>query len=401
MNEINVCPPDNEPLVRSGVTGKIFLKIMLTALPFGAAAQSIHVTSNGHLVQTGKTFLVLQDLSFVNDGVYSGDDPATVEFTGSTIPNTAIGGTANTLFFNVLIAKPGAAMTLSRDEWILRQLTMNTGNLVLNGHTLILDSSGTLSGESEQSQVTDAAGGSIMAKVLSLRANVPANPGNVGAELLIPGPDSSIAGTYTVLRQHLATSLPGGLTSINRSYVVTSNANTSVIGQLRFFYLNTELNGNDASRLNLWSSTAAGNPFIEVGKDSSNLTAKWVVKSGINVLGLFTLGPDLQGGLIQPGDNKLRKDAKTSSDPAALANTAISQVMGYPNPTHDKFTLLLSSKESQKVSFSLNDQSGRLMQQKTVFCVAGTNTLSWDLSSYIPGIYYLFFNNEVVKIIKE
>ena len=152
-------------------------------------------------------------------------------------------------------------------------------------------------------------------------------------------------------------------------------------------------------------SDGAGGAFTELGKDSNDLTAKWVVKSGINLIGRFTTGPDLQGGLIQPGGNSSRSNGMNQSDPAALSNgLAASKVKVWPNPAHDHITISLFSQEAKEILFSLYDPSGHLLQQRLFYCAAGANNLSWDLTNYPAGVYYLSYGSQGgknIKIVKE
>jgi hypothetical protein len=47
-----------------------------------------------------------------------------------------------------------------------------------------------------------------------------------------------------------------------------------------------------------------------------------------------------------------------------------------------------------------DDQSGRLLQRKRISCSIGMNIISWNISGYASGVYYIGSESNVLKNIK-
>jgi hypothetical protein len=371
-------------LIRNILPGVIIL------LTLGANGQAVHLTTGSKMVMNGTVKLVLNNSGFVNDGSFTAGN-SSVLLTGNAAV-AGIGGTNASSFNNMSINKSSGIVQLNNDISVSSIITMLNGNLELNNHSLNLGNSGSIAGESDQSHITGVNGGSVFVTGKQIPGN-PFNPGNIGAELLT----NDNLGPLTIERRHVSETLPDGVQSIDRSFdIFGSKLPVFFDVRLRFFYLDTELDGNDENGLMLWTRSGAGNFLIPLGRDSNDATGNRVIKNGLDQLSHFTLASDGGGPAIRDIEN-VRNRPVTNSFTETSATI-------YPNPAHDKFVISVFSKEAKEMAIRLYDQSGRLLQQKEIYCLAGMNTIAWNLSGYAAGIYYLSFKNQQqknIKIIKE
>jgi len=377
--------------------GSLFAKLMVALLPFGAAAQSIHIGSGAQLIETGSIYMTLNKMSFINDGRFTAGNGSVVSFVGgfpSTI--TTIGGTNTTPFSNLLILKStGGDVMLNQDITVNAGLGITFGNLLLNGHTITIGNSGSITREGEQAGITGANGGKVVV-TRAIPTNIATNPGNIGAEILIngtPGSQTILTIERTFLPEFLS-DLNQTITSINRGFTISSVTNSSLNYRLRFFYFNKELNGNTTDQLSMWSYNAGSNSYTDIGKDSINLINKSVIKNNLAQLGHFTLGnQNIGGGIIQP-------DVSIAARSAVGTETTAGSIKVYPNPVQNKFRMELFMVTAKQVQIGLYDQSGRLLQRKEIHCNAGINSLYWDVRTYAAGVYFIKIENSKMKDIK-
>jgi hypothetical protein len=67
-------------------------------------------------------------------------------------------------------------------------------------------------------------------------------------------------------------------------------------------------------------------------------------------------------------------------------------ILIYPNPTNGNFTLTYTSKSNQENTIKMYNLVGQMVFTKNVSQLAGTNTVTFDISSYSQGIYILELN---------
>ncbi len=66
--------------------------------------------------------------------------------------------------------------------------------------------------------------------------------------------------------------------------------------------------------------------------------------------------------------------------------------------------MVITSSQAKEVTVGLYNVSGTLLQQKTVYCQPGANSISWDLGKFPAGNYYLPVEGldvENVKVVKQ
>ncbi|MEO5564933.1 MAG: T9SS type A sorting domain-containing protein [Chitinophagaceae bacterium] len=366
-------------------------KVMVTISPFGVFGQSVHIMPGAKMVMNGTVRLVLNNASFVNDGIFA-EDNSTVVFTGNS-PVAVIGGTSNISFGNLSIQKSSGNVLMNKDITMTGTINMVTGNLQLNNRKILLGNSGSISGESNSSYITGTTGGSVNV-TRTFTVNTALNPGNIGAELRIDGTTGTKVGAISIQRTHIPESLSNGGLGIPRVYTITNSTGLPISNaRLRFFYVDPELSGNSEANIEIWKRSGAGSFFVPIGKDGNDATQNWVFKSGIADVSSFTLSSQSEVSVMRTGNNQLNA---TGEEP--IGNSKLASA--YPNPAKDKFTVNVYSEESKKMSIELYDVTGHLLQTKEVKCVRGTNIIQWNISNYASGVYYLSFKNHSVKNIK-
>jgi hypothetical protein len=341
------------------------------------------------MIMNGPVNLVLNNAGLITDGAFK-QGTSTIIYTGNAITSPSLlGGSNTTAFKHVTINRPSNDVLLNGDIVIDGTLTMISGNLQLNNHTLNL--TGIITGESNQSHITGVTGGVVK---ISAKLNAPqaVNPGNIGVAIT----SAANLGATVITRGHVQQTLLNGAQGIQRYFDITPANNAGLNATLRVYYLETELADADESILSLWSRAASGTTWRDIGKDNSDVTNNWVFKSGIDNFTRFTLGSQTASGGL------LRVTTNTSST-NSLDKTAIAAQV-YPNPLHEQFIVSLSGNQEKEYVISLYNQYGQLLQCKKSLCRKGMNQISWNMNNYANGVYYLVFENkelENIKIIKQ
>ena len=343
----------------------------LALLPIGARAQGLHAGPGIHLVISGAPTLVLEDAALLNDGEWAPGNSLFV-FTGNVSTKTVfIGGSRPLAFYGLTLRLPKNGLRLDNNISVCGRLTMSSGRLELNNHTIDLGSTGSIAGERNESRITGIYGGTVKATAL-LNAPQSVNPGNIGVEIT----SAAYLGVTTITRGHTPQSNATGATSIQRYFDIAPSANTHLHASLRFYYFDDELAGNDKDALSLFASSNGQQDWALSGRDNANGIAGWVVKNGLGQLNRFTLA---------------------IGKAPAMGPLAQASALAWPNPARNGFTLSLFSNTEKEFIISLYDQQGRLIEAKTLYCLAGNNQLQWDISKYAATTYYLHFNQPGIK----
>lgn len=69
----------------------------------------------------------------------------------------------------------------------------------------------------------------------------------------------------------------------------------------------------------------------------------------------------------------------------------------YPNPVKTSATLTINADKNERITYSLIDLAGRVLQSKSVSLAAGSNTLTIDVSKLVVGVYSLSIQGEQTK----
>jgi len=340
-----------------------YILILLPLFPCCLRAQGLRISPGAQVIVTGAPNIVLNNAPLVNNG-YFATGSSTLLFTGPG--DTYIGGNNPVSFYNLAVSIPSGELQLRNNATINGIITMNSGNLQLNAHTLHLGSSARINGERNESRITGRNGGAITITAL---LNVPhaLNPGNIGVEIS----SEANLGTTVITRGHTMQNNAQGQTGIQRYFDIVPSLHTDAPATLRFFYFDNELGDNNKNELDLFAARPGQNNWTAAGKDYSDATGNWLLKSNIKPLQRFTLAP-------------------------ALNNIAAS-VQVYPNPSRDVFTLSLFSATEKQTVVSLRDQWGHILETRTIHCLPGINKTKWRMSTYAAGAYHLVFEKTGIR----
>jgi gliding motility-associated-like protein len=228
--------------------GFITFLISLSAFP-----QSLVVQSGSFSVH-GNTNLALMETSLINDGNFSAIDSSIIIISG-TGNNLEFGGAAEITASNLKIA---ANCELNTSLNLIRNITMSSGLFTLNNYLTL---GGKINGEREESRITSSGTGEII-KTVSLKADQPINPGNMG--LTIAAGDNYTDVQFRRGHQSLSN---GTLSSINRYYIIPDLIE---IATYQFSYFDAELNGLNEE--NLLLSGEFQNTWLPFQSLSSNIS---------------------------------------------------------------------------------------------------------------------------------
>ena len=377
-------------------TKSLLLYTGILLAPAALAAQGINISLGAQLVMSGKPQLVLNNAGFTNNGTFSSSS-STIWFTGNDATLAGfIGGSSNLSFYNVAIARQAGNVQLLQNMAITDSIRMSRGNLLLKSYGMNLLYSSTISGESEQSFITADSGGYIHLTKFPAQALTTYNPGNIGVDLTTTNNPAALI----VYRRHVPAKLPNGKPGIKRVFNITSLGNAGST-TLRFHYLDAELPGISESTLKLYKGDTSA--YTLAGRDSIDMVNNVVVTSGISIYGLgnfFTLGGE---GIDQPilVNNPIAREAVVSTDTYEKISN---KMQVYPVPAHDYFIVTVTSDRQRQSEFLLFDEAGHLLQRKKLFLLSGGNNISWDISSYPAGVYYITSDKgkmNKLKIIKQ
>ena len=262
-------------------------RLFLTLLPLLSAhflSAQLVIAPGTTVTLAGNIQLTLQNTDFVNNGSFT-PGIGQISFAGNA--GSSIGGTQPIQFFDLEIGKTGnSQVVLQRSIGVTQRLLFTSGFLDLNGFNTDLGSTGSLTGERENSRISGANGGQILSSAV-LNAPAGANPGNLGAFLT----SSKDLGTVTIRRGHQAQNGTGMATSIARFYDIVPANNTGLNATLRLTWFDAELNGLGENTLGLFK-TDDGIDWSDIGFTTRDTTANFVERTGLDSFSRWTLSTD-------------------------------------------------------------------------------------------------------------
>ena len=369
------------------------LTLLLVISGMGGQAQGLQLTPGIHWVENGSSQLILHNASLINNGSFIADSGTVVFTSDAGSAGAFIGGANPASFHHLTIGRSAGDLELNNDAFVTGRITLDSGNLQLNGYLLDLGSSGSIVGERNEARITGARGGAVQITSL-LNGPHSVNPGNIGVEITS---DANL-GSTVITRGHFQLTNSNGETSIQRWFDITPETNTNLHASLRFFYLDEELAGKNKNTLALfsgdetwtsWGKDDAGtgdNTGANAGDNAvatANAGANWVLKSNLDQLHRFSLS-------IGSGNAFSKTDR------------AITSMQIYPTPSHNAFTLQIVREKGGNGVIYLYDQWGRLLEERRGYWQAGVNTINWDIGKYAAGVYYLSMGSDgTLKVIKQ
>jgi len=212
-----------------------------------------------------------------------------------------IGGTINTTFYNLTVNNGQTGNTLSRNASLTGTLNIQNGRLNLNGRTITLGTSATLS--ESQSNVIYGTSGEI-----TTTRFIGSSPGNIAGMGFNITSSSVPMGNTTIARRHSKIT-DQGLNSISRYFSVSPTTNTGLNATVVFNYDVTEIDvAHDENTYVLYRKPTAG-AWAQRG-GSVNTGTKRITLAGIDAFSDWTadegssLPVDLIGLAIQELRNR-------------------------------------------------------------------------------------------------
>lgn len=256
------------------------LAAALLSVQLAHGQSELLIGSAGNLSITGGGTLVLLNTKLTNNGSVQATEGVVRLAGNGTADQSVISGSGSTTIQQLIIDKSANNARLSQNISITQSLTLVSGGLELAGGNVNLGNTGQLIGETETRRVFGSSGRLIAS--VSLSAPNAANPGNLGAVI------SSAAnlGATTIERGHAAYSPSGP--GLLRSYHITAANNSGLNATLRFYYLDTELNGNNENTMNLWRSEDGGTSWTEQPTQNRNTAANYIEKTNVAAFSVWT-----------------------------------------------------------------------------------------------------------------
>lgn len=164
------------------------------------------------------------------------------------------------------------------------------------------------------------------------------------------------------------------------------------LNALRIHYSDAELAGINEPKLIMYKDSNLTSGYLAAGRDSIDTINNGVVKSGSD---------SLTGNEPIPVTNPVVKQPVKPED---LNENLSDKIQVFPVPARDYFILTVSGERKQRIEYLLFDEAGHQLQSKKVFMLPGSNSISWDISSYPAGMYYLTTGNgkmQKIRILKQ
>jgi len=211
-------------------------------------------------------------------GVRSYSTSANYEYNGSVAQTTGDGLPANVN--NLTINNPNG-VTLTNPVTVDGTLTGASGNLFTGANAVTIGASG---------QLVEPTGNTVLGTVVATRtvnANSTVTFGGIGASMTS---SAAAPGSTTVTRGTGAGSVQHGpvSSSVARYFDIVPANNSNLNATFTFAYDSTELNGENASNLQLWKSTDAGVSWIQQGA-SNSVPLKQLTATGVNSFSRWTV----------------------------------------------------------------------------------------------------------------
>ncbi len=232
------------------------VQIDVGATMTATAASTINVTGN-----------------WTNNGTFNGST-GTVAFNGSSAQT--IGGSAVTAFTSLTIASTGGGVSLTQNATVNGTLTLNSD---LTTGANILTQPGTAPASAGAFDVI----GNVRRSGTPLPSAVAMTFGNLN-NIITFNAVGTLPNDVTI---NLVKSAPVTFASaVQRTYTITPTGGAGFTGTLRLRYLDSELNGNTESQLDLWRFNGA--TFVDEQQTSRDAVNNWVQKTGVTTFSPWT-----------------------------------------------------------------------------------------------------------------
>ncbi len=169
------------------------------------------------------------------------------------------------------------------------------------------------------------------------------------------------------------------------------------------------------------SVTAGQTNIVYSVKQSGSQTYNWSVPSGVSIVSgqgtaTLTVNWGSLGGSISVTGNNVCGPSAARSLAVTVASALVAKSPGsqlisgnyirvYPSPVINKVIVEFTSSMRNKVELQLLNAPGQVLQSRPSVTIKGLNTLSFDMTGYASGVYYIRLTDEeygvrVLKVIK-
>jgi hypothetical protein len=264
---------------------KLYLILLVFIIPITSllAQPSVKIASGTVLKQNGNVNIVITNADLIVDGeLQQGNAASELTFRGDL--NQKIIASDVLALQKLTINKVlGSEVLMTGGISISSNVNLLSGRLNLGANVLDLLSGAVLLNESETSHVTGESGGYIQTE-LNLVSPISINPGNLGAMIS----STSNLGNTIVRRGHTPQAA-GSSIGINRYYDILPSNNSGLDAELRFYYLDYELNGISEGGAELGRSTDNVNWVNESENIVYDPMQNFIQKSGIPSFSRWTI----------------------------------------------------------------------------------------------------------------
>jgi hypothetical protein len=270
-------------------------------------------------------------------------------------------------------------------------VTLTNGDVDLNGYTITLGSTATISETANQTFVGTS--GSLTTTRNFATALSNNNIAGLGMKLST----NAAPGNTSITRKHnVYTSGTGSSISRNYDITVANNVTASVF---EMTYDSTELAGADRSKLRFNKSTNNGSTWSNINgcsPSTANTSTGKVIKNGITLSGTikFTVSDSANTPLspVFVNNNQVNSNIEYSS-----------QLMVYPNPFNKEFTIDMNV-SAGKYTVMLTDLNGKVIINNNIETIEGNTQMVVPSESLSQGVYILSIvgNNfkQTTKVVK-
>jgi hypothetical protein len=271
---------------------------------------------------------------------------------------------ADAITLGSVMMNNAAGVLLENDLSVQGDLDMTQGDINLNGFDIDLGPNGQLLNESETSKVTGNSGRLRISRTL----NAPAaeNVGGLGLVLT----SSSNLGMTTLERGH-ADQMGAGNPSVARYFDVTPDNNTDLDATLRFYYLDSETNGQSEGGFILYRSTDDGATWSTEGGDV-NAGDNYVELSGIEALSRWTISNEETNPLTG-----LFEQARE-----------VISLHVFPQPTRAETAAFLQGLPQGEYDLLLLDATGKVLRQIRINSFDSSDNILLPLNGLNAGQYF-------------
>jgi len=314
---------------------------------------------------------------------------STIEYNGTANQNFP---QANINYVNVRI-NDSSGVTLTDNITIPGLIQILKGDLNLNGRVITLTATGSLT-ETPGNTISGNSGYIVTTRNLSSPNNL--NVGGLGAQIST----TSNLGLTEVKRGHNVQILPQGNQAIRRWYAIKPENNSNLNATLVFNYDESELNGNEESKLSLFKSTNAGVNYATNG-GVVNTVLNQVTQGNITSFARFTVGSSLGISLIMEGFYNISTNNLNMSDTvrAYLRNTfspysIVDSSKGILDSLTFRSAFQFTNAPSGNYYIHLKHRNSLETWSKTGVAYVMDSTINYDFTF---AAEQAFGNNEVLK----